>query len=139
MNLGTNAPGTLPTWVRTLQPGYERSTLRLRGRRSRRRLADPRLPGTTTPGPAAWDGVGAPRRIDVANPRPALEGFGGKLAGGGDLDGDGHADFISVARNGGVGVLRGAAAPTAAAWNGAAAPRRIDVTAVADDMVAGSP
>lgn len=95
--------------------------------------------GAATPTPTSWNGATSERGIDLSNPNPMLGLFGITVAGGGDIDGDGHADFLvtesvgGVFGNGmsGVWLLLGTATPSAAVWTGASATRRIDLTQIA--------
>jgi FG-GAP repeat protein len=84
--------------------------------------------GSATPSVATWNGGGATRRIHLTSPDGA-DVFAWAMGGGGDIDGDLNADFlISSLYASAVHLYRGAAAPTAARWNGAAPQLRLDLT-----------
>lgn len=89
--------------------------------------------GAADPG-AAWRGAAA--RIDLTSPDAGATSFGTVVASAGDVDGDGLSDLLltsfreTFAPNAGTGhVYLGSPAPSAAAWNGASAPKRIDLVA----------
>lgn len=92
--------------------------------------------GTAAPGPAIWNGTTSSRRIDVPNPNTVLGAFGITVAGRGDIDGDGYADFIAGGNQGVAYVHLGTATPSAATWAGASSPRRIDLTQFIGGVVA---
>jgi FG-GAP-like repeat/FG-GAP repeat len=83
--------------------------------------------GSPSPGATGWHGAGAPLRIDLGNPVGGGPAFGASLAGAGDIDGDGYADF-AVGASGQAHVYFGAAAPTASDWSAGASSRRIDLS-----------
>lgn len=79
--------------------------------------------------------VGGFQRIDITNPDGANASFGFAVANAGDVNGDGYTDFLVGATNvnssGGVAHLYlGGPGVTAADWNGASAPKRIDLSNV---------
>jgi hypothetical protein len=90
--------------------------------------------GSAAPSATNWMAPASLDRIDLAAPdAPAQSSFGRALAGAGDVNGDGFADFVVGAFNqnptgGGVYVYLGSAAPSAAGWNGTAAARRFALT-----------
>jgi hypothetical protein len=91
--------------------------------------------GSASPSAADWNGPSAPRRIDLANPVPGSAGFGSSVAGAGDLNGDGYADFVIggsytnflVFGGGAAHVYFGSAAPSAADWDAVTSSQRIDL------------
>ncbi|MBC7973445.1 MAG: FG-GAP repeat protein [Myxococcales bacterium] len=82
--------------------------------------------GSANPQAEDWNGDDAALRIDLGNPVPGGAGYGVSVAGAGDVDGDGYADFV-VGSGGIAHVYFGSAAPTASDWNAAAATRRIEL------------
>lgn len=88
--------------------------------------------GAAAPTSASWNNATSGRRIDLSRPDDPMPGsFGRALAGGGDIDGDGDADFFITETEGGVWLQLGTATPSAAVWTGASATRRIDLTQIA--------
>jgi hypothetical protein len=86
--------------------------------------------GSATPGAAGWNGSAATARIELVDPATATDSFGSAVAGAGDINGDGFADFVVSAIAQGPGAARvylGGADVSAADWNGASAGRRIDL------------
>jgi hypothetical protein len=89
--------------------------------------------GSAVPSAANWMDPASPDRIDLAAPAgaPAQGSFGRALAGAGDVDGDGFADFvigIELAPQAQAGIARvylGGSTPRASDWN--AGVRRIDI------------
>jgi hypothetical protein len=81
---------------------------------------------------ADWNGAGASARLDLTSADGADSRFSATMAGVGDIDGDGYADFLIGAQGaanyeGAAHVNFGAAGATAANWNGAAPPGRLDL------------
>lgn len=77
---------------------------------------------------ATWNQTVSPARIDPVRPDGAF-GFGQALAGAGDVNRDGYADFlVGAAQAGTAHLYLGSAAPSTADWSGAAPARRVDLT-----------
>ena len=74
----------------------------------------------------AWKGTLATARIDLGNPIANNGGFGGSVAGVGDINGDGHIDFV-ISQFGFAALHLGVAQPSATSWSGVSA-RRLDLT-----------
>jgi hypothetical protein len=91
--------------------------------------------GAAVPVVAPWNGSAAAGRIDLANPQTATNGigdFGHVVAGAGDVDADGHCDFLVAAphplgADPVVHFYRGASLPSGTLWNGASPGRRLDL------------
>jgi hypothetical protein len=78
--------------------------------------------GEAQPSASDWNGTTAPKRLDFANPDGANALFGGAVASGGDINGDGFGDFLIGSTSAGSGagaahIYLGNAAPTVANWN----------------------
>jgi hypothetical protein len=91
--------------------------------------------GDAAPSASDWNGATAPRRIDLFGLGPFDE-LGSTVAPAGDVDGDGYGDFLVGAIDTGVGLpnygaarlYRGGPSSSATDWNGASAPRRVDLS-----------
>jgi hypothetical protein len=83
--------------------------------------------GGAAPAASDWNGATAPRRIDLVGPT-ANEQLGYMVAPAGDVDGDGFFDFVVSSPYDGAHLYLGGPSPSGAEWNGASAPRRIDLT-----------
>jgi hypothetical protein len=95
--------------------------------------------GESSPSAADWTGATAPLRMDLTDPDGANATFGISVGGGGDVNGDGYADFLVSAldANSSVGAAHlyfGEAKPVAGDWNGTAPPKRFDLTSVTGAM-----
>jgi hypothetical protein len=82
---------------------------------------------------ANWNGTSPINRIDITNAEGAKSGFGAAVAGAGDVNGDGYADFVVGAwqanfNAGAADLYLGVAQPSKAAWNGPTATNRIRLT-----------
>jgi hypothetical protein len=81
-----------------------------------------------------WGGTTHAKRIDLVDPGGTTTvQFGGSVAGAGDVNGDGYADFLvgvdgGSSGTGAVHLYFGEVAPLAGDYNGATASRRIDLT-----------
>jgi hypothetical protein len=80
-----------------------------------------------------WNDTAAPARFDLVMPDGATSWSGNALAGVGDVDHDGYADFLVGSRealnyNGVVHLNLGMAAPSASSWNGTTPPSRVDLS-----------
>jgi hypothetical protein len=88
--------------------------------------------GSPTPGDAIWNAPSTSNRVDLATVDGVNGHFGYTVAGGGDTDGDGYADFVLGAKGGTAGGVahfyRGEAAPDGTHYNGATPTLRIDMT-----------
>jgi hypothetical protein len=77
--------------------------------------------------PTAWQGPAATARIDLTNPIASNGAFGTGVAGVGDVNGDGHIDFL-VSQFGYAELHLGVAQPSATSWSGATNVQRLDLT-----------
>jgi len=88
--------------------------------------------GSPAPGDAVWNGAAAPNRVDLTSGDGVNGYYAYTVAGGGDTDGDGYADFIvsatGAAPTGLAHFFRGKAAPSGSDYNGTAPPMRVDLT-----------
>ena len=101
--------------------------------------------GSAMPSVTSWNKPSSSSRIELVSPDGFNRGFGASVAAAGDVNGDGYADFIIGAdlADGGtftstIGAAHlylGSAMPSAAAWSGAAAGKRVDL--VSPDGVDG--
>jgi hypothetical protein len=88
--------------------------------------------GGPTPGATSWNGAMPAKRLDLTNPDGANAEFGIGM-GVGDVNGDGIADFIVAAEQGGAGaggvahLYLGELTPSGTDWNAAASAKRIDL------------
>ncbi len=100
--------------------------------------------GESLPAAAApdWNGASSANRIDLSAPcgDGSTAAYGNALSAAGDINNDGHADFVvaASAAGGGVGAVHvylGESKPPAAApdWNGGSAGSRSDVNPPAAD------
>lgn len=88
--------------------------------------------GSATPTALTWNGTSAMQRIDLIRPDGQRECFASSVASGGDINGDGYADFfvgdICIPPGGGVHLYLGSRTVSAAVWNAVTSPQRIEVT-----------
>jgi hypothetical protein len=89
--------------------------------------------GSATPTASAWNRSPPTERIDLANPDGTTASFGSSVESAGDVNGDGYTDFVigalSASSNSGAAHLYlGSSAPSATAWNGTSATKRVDLT-----------
>jgi hypothetical protein len=89
--------------------------------------------GSAVAAAADWNGASPARRIELTDPDGASAVFGASVAGAGDVNGDGYADFLIGsegvdAGSGAAHLYLGASALNATAWNGASAGSRITLT-----------
>lgn len=94
--------------------------------------------GSATPTTADWNGDSPAGRIDLTNPDGTTASFGYSVAGAGDVNGDGYADFLITAlsanSNSGVAHLYfGQPEPSTDKWNGLSAAGRADLTNIDGD------
>lgn len=84
--------------------------------------------GSATPTASSWNQLSTSDRIDLRNLDNANAIFGSAVAGAGDVNGDGFADFlIGASKAGIVHLYLGSAKPTAMDWNDATLTSRIDL------------
>jgi hypothetical protein len=84
--------------------------------------------GSAKPSAADWNGSSHPARLDLSNLDGANAIFGSALAGVGDVNGDGFADFlIGASKTGVTHLYLGSAMPSASDWNGGSLTGRIDL------------
>jgi len=87
--------------------------------------------GSATPTASSWNGASMSARIDLKNLDGANAIFGASVAGVGDVNGDGYADFlVGASKAGSAGVVHlylGSAMPSATDWNGGTLTARIDL------------
>src|SRR5439155_506298 len=101
--------------------------------------------GSATPGPDSWNGSSAAGRVDLINAGHDGAIFGAAVAGTGDVNGDGYADFlVGAAKAGAAHLYLGTAKPSAADWNAASPAGRTELvspdgaSAVFGSSVAGA-
>lgn len=93
--------------------------------------------GSTAPSGPSWNEASSTSRIELIRPDGFDPGFARTLAGAGDINGDGYADFViatqfadtgdPTAMTGAAHVYFGSALPSAAGWNGATASQRVEL------------
>ncbi|MEO7731153.1 MAG: FG-GAP-like repeat-containing protein [Kofleriaceae bacterium] len=85
--------------------------------------------GTATPSATSWSAASSADRVDVKGPANASPTFAYTVALAGDINRDGYMDLLAEGSSGGEGacLYLGGAAPVAAQWTGAGAPRRIEL------------
>jgi hypothetical protein len=86
--------------------------------------------GSAAPRDDNWNGLAPSQRINVT--AQGGLGFGGKVAGVGDVNGDGFADFLVAGRSGesyenagAAWLYLGSATPSTGDWNAMSSPRRV--------------
>lgn len=89
--------------------------------------------GARTPTTALWNSDTNGYRIDVTDPDSTVSGFGSALGAGGDINGDGYADFLlgsqgATTTKGAAYVYFGSSMPSSSIWNGVSAAQRFDLT-----------
>jgi hypothetical protein len=93
--------------------------------------------GSAAPTATDWNGPSAARRIDLTGPDGANARFGKAVAGAGDINADGYADFVVGAYTGGMHgmahVYFGSANPTATDWNATSTATRVDLASPDDN------
>jgi len=85
--------------------------------------------GSATPNANTWNMTSTPDRVDLRNLDGSDAIFGASVAGAGDVNGDGYADFLVGAPKAGViHLYLGSATPSATDWNETTFTGRIDLT-----------